>query len=633
MKLAILLLVVLSIPLAAQPVLTITDARQMNVVAPYAYFLKKVNPQLTYEQVAQFPLDSFQLIHRKEVVQLTHQNGTSWLMFQLKNQTHAELFLISSFRDYGQLDVFVQDEKGKLTHIRSGTQVPDSAQLVMVSPPVIPLGSHPQTVYVQVRRNSDAFGDYWRVGDMSQALLAKQQATRWQSIALGIFLLTFVYSLVFFIRLRDPLLGWYALLMCSILMFYIDYYPLLNDYNHYLFWRFIPLLKPTFVYELCWSLFHIRFLNLRHYSRFLYWAILVANALIWIDDWTAQISRWLIGSPFSYINIVFDWIGFSWGNRILLVLYLLLISLIYVSFKNFRKHFLYTIAFLCSVVSMIVGMFAWNNFEWLPFVPYNNIWVLGIVIEVIILGYVLGERASEYRRQQAHTQQQLIVQLQENLHQQNKPLQIRDEIARDLHDEVGATLTGIATSAKVIEKKMGNEQNEVRAVLGQMTTDSQEAIHTIRDTIWALNPDNDAPEKLLEKMKSIGFKLLMPHDIAFVFENEVPVHQLPTFSMEQRRNLYLVYKEALHNIAKHSQATNAQVRIFQQNNNLYIRISDDGKGFDASQIQEGNGLKNFQKRAKEGGFDVKVTSAEGVEVEIIILFNHKVHHEWHKEHK
>ena len=217
--------------------------------------------------------------------------------------------------------------------------------------------------------------------------------------------------------------------------------------------------------------------------------------------------------------------------------------------------------------------------------------------------------------------------------QRMKTEQIRQRIAADLHDEVGATLTGIATSAKVIEKKMGNEQNEVRAVLGQMTTDSQEAIHTIRDTIWALNPDNDAPEKLLEKMKSIGFKLLMPHDIAFVFENEVPVHQLPTFSMEQRRNLYLVYKEALHNIAKHSQATNAQVRIFQQNNNLYIRISDDGKGFDASQIQEGNGLKNFQKRAKEGGFDVKVTSAEGVEVEIIILFNHKVHHEWHKEHK
>ncbi len=174
---------------------------------------------------------------------------------------------------------------------------------------------------------------------------------------------------------------------------------------------------------------------------------------------------------------------------------------------------------------------------------------------------------------------------------------------------------------------MGEEQSEVKAVLGQMKTDSQEAIHTIRDTIWALNPDNDAPEKLLEKMKSVGFKLLMPHDIVFVFENEVPVSQLPIFSMEQRRNLFLVYKEALHNIAKHSQATKAQVRIFQQNDSLHIRISDDGKGFDTSQIQEGNGLKNFQKRAKEGGFTVKVTSGEGTIVEVVISINHKVHHE------
>ena len=627
MKLAILLLAILSLPLAAQPVLTIRDARQMNEVAPYTYFLKRVNPKLTYDQVAQFPLDSFESIHRKEVVQLARQNGTSWLMFQLKNQTTAELFLISSFRQYGQFDVFILDEKGKQTHVRSGLVVPDSTQLVMTNPPVIPLGSRPQKVYVQVRRNGDAFGDYWRVGDMSQALLAKQQTTRWQSIALGVFLLMFVFSLVFFLRLRTPLLGWYALLMCSIVVFYIDYYQLLNDYKSLLFWRFIPLFNSVYFYELCWSLFHIRFLNLRHYSRFLYWAIIVANALTWIDDWTAQISKWVTGSSFSYINIVLGWFGFTWASRILLVLYLLLISLLYVNFKNFRQLFLYTIAFVISVVTMIVALFAWNNFEWLPFIPYNNSWVLGIVIEVIILGYILGERADEYRRQQARTQQQLIVQLQENLRQQNKLLQLRDEIARDLHDEVGATLTGIATSAKVIEKKMGHEQEEVKAVLGQMTTDSQEAIHTIRDTIWALNPDNDAPDKLVEKMKSVGFKLLMPHGIAFAFENEVPVSQLPVFSMEQRRNLYLVYKEALHNIAKHSEATNAQVRIFQQNADLHVRISDDGKGFDAAQNQEGNGLKNFQKRAKEGGFEVKVKSAEGVEVEIIILFNHKVHHE------
>ena len=180
------------------------------------------------------------------------------------------------------------------------------------------------------------------------------------------------------------------------------------------------------------------------------------------------------------------------------------------------------------------------------------------------------------------------------------------------------TLTGIATSAKVVQKKMDSQQPELKAVLGQMKDDSEEAIHTIRDTIWALNPDNDAPEKLIERMKATGFKLLMPHDIVFAFENEVPVNQLPAFSMEQRRNLYLVYKEALHNIAKHSEATHAQVLIYQQNDILHIRISDDGKGFDCATITDGNGLKNFQKRAKEGGFEVNVSSKNGAGAEVML---------------
>jgi signal transduction histidine kinase len=86
-----------------------------------------------------------------------------------------------------------------------------------------------------------------------------------------------------------------------------------------------------------------------------------------------------------------------------------------------------------------------------------------------------------------------------------------------------------------------------------------------------------------------------------------------------------VYKEAIHNLAKHSGATHALVRIFQQSNALQIRISDDGQGFNRHPNGEGNGLKNFQKRAKEGGFEVTVLSEKeiGTTVEILINSNKK----------
>ena len=622
--LPILLLLLLSAPALSQPVLIITDARKPNPVAPYAYYLKNVNPAWTYEQVSRFPADSFTPINRSQVVQLAHQNGASWLRFNLSNRTNDHLFLISSFRAYGQFNVFVRDETNGQTQIQSGGRVPDSTQVVAVNPPVIPIGYRPQTIYIQVRRNGDAFGDYLRVGDMSQTLLAKKQTTRWQSIALGIFLLTFVYALVFFLRLRDSLLGWYALLMFSIILFYIDYYYLLDEYEPYLFWRKIPFFSSVYVYELCWSLFHIRFLNLRQYSRFLYWTVLLTNALIWADAFTNRISLDLSGSPFSFIDVLFNWLGLSWGSRILIVLYLLLISLIYVSFKDSRKLFLYAIAFLSSVITMIVAMFAWNNFEWLPFIPYNNIWVLGIVIEVIILGYILGDRANEHRRQQNRTQQQLIDQLQENLNQKNKLLQIRDEIARDLHDEVGATLTSIAISTKLVQKKVGTERPDITPILEQIQTDSQETIHTIRETVWALNSDNDDPEKLFERMQTTGFQMLANQDVDFTFENTLAPRDLLPFSMEQRRNLYFVFKESLHNIVKHAQATRVGVRIFRQATSVQIRIADNGTGFEPTQHGEGNGLKNFQKRAAEGGFAVVVCSelGRGTTVELCISICH-----------
>nr|WP_293842444.1 7TM-DISM domain-containing protein [uncultured Arsenicibacter sp.] len=607
MRLCILLLL-LPFSLAAQPVLTITNAAAPNAVAPYAYVYRDATHKLTYDQVARFPLDSFQRLNQQEIVQFGYFYEKIWLRFEIKNKTKQDLYLIHSYRGFRRMDVIIIDENGQKRAYQAGESLPALYQQIQIKPPVFPIGSHPSTVYLSIV-TGNAHGDFIHIGNLEQALSYQRFNTVWQSFAMGIYVLVFIYAFIFAIRLRDSLIGWYALLMLSILFFYVDYYS------------FLPINKyfnTAFAYQLCWSLFHVYFLNLRAYSKSLYWAILGLNGLFYANSAIAQLIRLVEPSFVSPLFRLLLWLKVDWGGFILLVLFLLLVSLIYVAIKNLKQVWVYAIAFSISLIAMIISMFSLYTISWLPYLPYNNFFVPGTLIEIIMLGFILAERANRHRKEQAKTQKQLIIQLQENLHQQHKLLKIRDEIARDLHDEVGATLTGIATSAKVVQKKMDNQQPELKAVLGQMKNDSEEAIHTIRDTIWALNPDNDAPEKLIEKMKATGFKLLMPHDIVFAFENEVPVSQLPAFSMEQRRNLYLVYKEALHNIAKHSEATHSQVRIYQQNREFRIRISDDGKGFDPATISDGNGLKNFQKRAKEGGFEVNVSSRAGTIVEINI---------------
>jgi signal transduction histidine kinase len=205
-----------------------------------------------------------------------------------------------------------------------------------------------------------------------------------------------------------------------------------------------------------------------------------------------------------------------------------------------------------------------------------------------------------------------------NFRQKLKMHHLRNRIAADLHDEVGATLSSIAISTKLVEKKIGQQAPETLEILHRIKTDSQDTIQSIRDTVWALNPDNDSLDQLLEKMRSMAFQLLTPQDIALEFDNQIPPNAPLKLSMEQRRNIYLIFKEALNNIVKYAEASKVRVEFKIQSVEFWMSIADNGKGFDTSQRYEGNGLKNYQKRAQESFMEVILTSkvGEGTRLEL-----------------
>jgi signal transduction histidine kinase len=602
----LILLLGLWLPAPGQPVLTITNARKANPIATYARYLVDTSHKLTYEQVAQFPSDSFQGFNHPEVVQLGYPQGSVWIKFSVENHTQADLYLISSFTPFKQLDVFVEDNRRNSRHVQAGQDRPFFAQAIPTATPVILLGATPQTVYMRILVQGHGYGDYLHLGDVGQAIRYNRDNSRWQALALGVYLVVFVFGLVLFVRLKESLIGWYTLLMASIILFYVEFYGYIDDYSSfgYLQW-------PAFLYQSCWSIFHIKFLNLKHYSKGLYWSIIGANLLFWFSFLIDNISNLVTGVRHHPLGMVLEWLGLDWGVYILVVLFLLLISLIYVALKDFKAIRGYSLAFLISLAGMIISMFALYGFEWIPFLPYNNTFVPATLIEILILGYILADRANQHRLQQHQMQHQLIIQLQENLRQRDKLLHIRDEIARDLHDQVGATLTSIAISTKLVQKKVGLQQTDIEPILAQIKADSEDTILNIRDTVWALNPDNDAPEKFLERLRTVACQLLANQGITLTFDNEVELEALPPFSMEQRRNLFLVYKEALHNIVKHAQASKVSIQIRHLEGHLQVTVSDNGYGFDPAAQTDGNGLINFQKRANEGGFSVWVTSAEG----------------------
>ncbi|MEY4541126.1 MAG: hypothetical protein RLZZ306_2883, partial [Bacteroidota bacterium] len=206
-----------------------------------------------------------------------------------------------------------------------------------------------------------------------------------------------------------------------------------------------------------------------------------------------------------------------------------------------------------------------------------------------------------------------------NFREKLKVETIRQKIASDLHDEVGATLSSISIATRVVQKRLGSRANGLSPILEQIKSDSEETIQTIRDTVWAINPENDSVDLLFEKMRSFALQILTIQNISVDFRNEYQHAKSLKMSMEQRRNVYMIYKEAINNIAKHAQATKVNILISKAKEGFKLEISDNGKGFDYQENHEGNGLKNFQKRAEESFMEFKMKSEIGKGTELAMV--------------
>jgi hypothetical protein len=202
--------------------------------------------------------------------------------------------------------------------------------------------------------------------------------------------------------------------------------------------------------------------------------------------------------------------------------------------------------------------------------------------------------------------------------QKLKVQHIRNRIASDLHDEVGSNLNSIAIFVELLRKKVGLQNPEMLTLLEKITNNSEESVGLMRDTVWAINPNNDTLEKLFGRMQNFSTEVLSAKDIALTFDNQT-INSKINLSMEQRRNVYLVFKESINNIVKHSKASKVSVLITAEKNAITIYIKDNGIGFDTSEVYEGNGLESFKTRSEEEDLIVSLNSVKGEGTEVVLM--------------
>lgn len=194
---------------------------------------------------------------------------------------------------------------------------------------------------------------------------------------------------------------------------------------------------------------------------------------------------------------------------------------------------------------------------------------------------------------------------------------IRDRIAADLHDDMGSTLSSIRIFSDVVQQQIAPVRPEAVPVLQRISTSATTLSESMQDIIWTIQTKNDSLADVVTRMREFGLKMAEAKTIQFQMQVSDSFDSL-RLNVEQRRNLYLIFKESLNNAVKYAEASRIEVGLNVTGKQLRLVILDNGRGFDAATVRTGNGLPNLQKRAKEIKGQLTLTSAteQGTKIEL-----------------
>jgi two-component sensor histidine kinase/frataxin-like iron-binding protein CyaY len=193
---------------------------------------------------------------------------------------------------------------------------------------------------------------------------------------------------------------------------------------------------------------------------------------------------------------------------------------------------------------------------------------------------------------------------------------IRDRIAGDLHDEVGSNLSNIYIFSNVALQKTKAE-DETAPLLQKITDYTQQSMEAMNDIVWMINTRNDRFENIMVRMRTLAAEFSEAADCQLHLDFDENLTHIK-LNMEDRKNFYLIYKEAINNIAKYAGCQSVWIVMKLDQNVVTLTIRDNGKGFDAAHTTTGNGLFNMHKRAKmlKGALTVASTIGEGTTLQL-----------------
>lgn len=209
---------------------------------------------------------------------------------------------------------------------------------------------------------------------------------------------------------------------------------------------------------------------------------------------------------------------------------------------------------------------------------------------------------------------------------------VRMRIATDLHDDIGSGLSRIAILSEVIRQRIGTGDLRVGQQIASINGASQELVDAMSDIVWAINPQKEHLTDLAHRCRRFASDMLSARNIELRFRapGEEQNFRLGT---ELRREVYLIFKECINNLARHSGATLAEIELEANRRWLTLTVKDNGRGFDVAAVRngrfeaegDGNGLSSIQLRAKRlgGALEIMSNIGQGTTVTLRVPMNQR----------
>ncbi len=204
-------------------------------------------------------------------------------------------------------------------------------------------------------------------------------------------------------------------------------------------------------------------------------------------------------------------------------------------------------------------------------------------------------------------------------------MEMRLKISQDLHDDIGASLSSLQIYGTIAERTIDNDPAKAMEMVRKISAQSKQVMDNMSDIVWSMKPVGYGTATLEAKIKNFGTELLRDKNIDVDYSIS-PETEEALGEVQERKNILLVIKEALNNIAKYSEATTASLSLYTNDRNIILDIQDNGVGFDESQRSAGNGLLHMQSRIKELGGEIGIKTGKGKGTRLLASIPIQDHH-------